>query len=93
MKVAVVMQDTRGVYGAERATVEMVRGLKALGLEVQVWLLEEARSATAMSPRAMRSRASRKRRRSCADHLASLSSSRAPLARSREARVDRTGNP
>ena len=54
---------------------------------------EEARSATAMSPRAMRSRASRKRRRSCADHLASLSSSRAPLARSREARVDRTGNP
>lgn len=45
MKVAVVMQDTRGVYGAERATVDMVRGLKALGLEVQVWLLEEARLA------------------------------------------------
>lgn len=43
MKVAVVMQDTRGVYGAERATADMVRGLKALGMEVQVWLLEEAR--------------------------------------------------
>ena len=43
MKVAVVMQDTRGLYGAEKATVELVRGLRHLGIDMETWLLEEER--------------------------------------------------
>lgn len=45
MKVAVVMQDTRGLYGAEKATVELVRGLRHLGIDMETWLLEEERLA------------------------------------------------
>lgn len=43
MKVALVMQDTRAVYGAERATMDLARNLRAAGADVRVWLLEEAR--------------------------------------------------
>ncbi|MBR6022402.1 MAG: glycosyltransferase family 4 protein [Kiritimatiellae bacterium] len=43
MKVAFVMQDTRGVYGAEAATVRLIRGLRARGVDARAWLLEESR--------------------------------------------------
>jgi len=43
MKVALVMQDTRALYGAERATLDLARSLRGAGADVRVWLLEEAR--------------------------------------------------
>lgn len=43
MKVALLMQDTRGMYGAEGATVRLARGLAAAGVEVEAWLMEETR--------------------------------------------------
>lgn len=43
MKIALLMQDTRGLYGAERASVMLARGLSGAGVEVESWLLEESR--------------------------------------------------
>lgn len=43
MRVTLLMQDTRTLYGAERSTVQLARGLKGAGAEVRVLLLEEAR--------------------------------------------------
>lgn len=43
MRVTLLMQDTRSLYGAERSTVQLARGLKEAGAEVRVLLLEEAR--------------------------------------------------
>ena len=43
MRVTLLMQDTRALYGAERSTVQLARGLKAAGVEVRALLLEEAR--------------------------------------------------
>lgn len=45
MKVALLMQDTRGMYGAEGATVRLAKGLAAAGVEVEAWLMEETRLA------------------------------------------------
>ena len=47
MKVFFLMQDTRALYGAERATLRLVDGLARAGLGVHVLLLEEARLASA----------------------------------------------
>ena len=45
MKVALLMQDTRGMYGAEGATVRLAKGLSVAGVEVEAWLMEETRLA------------------------------------------------
>lgn len=51
MKLHFLMQDTRALYGAERATLRLVSGLASAGTEVRVLLLDEARlDATAPSP-------------------------------------------
>jgi glycosyltransferase involved in cell wall biosynthesis len=43
MKIVFLMQDTGGVYGAERATIELARGLRAAGVEVHALLIVETR--------------------------------------------------
>ncbi len=43
MKVVFLMQDTGVVYGAERATLELARGLATAGVEVSFLLIEESR--------------------------------------------------
>ena len=51
MKLHFLMQDTRALYGAERATLRLVSGLAAAGAEVRVLLLDEARlDSSAPSP-------------------------------------------
>ena len=51
MKVRFLMQDTRALYGAERATLRLVSGLAAAGVPVRVLLLDEARlDSSAPSP-------------------------------------------
>lgn len=51
MNLHFLMQDTRALYGAERATLRLVSGLASAGATVRVLLLEEARLATpAASP-------------------------------------------
>lgn len=51
MNLFFLMQDTRALYGAERATLRLVSGLAASGVPVRVLLLDEARlSAAAPSP-------------------------------------------
>ena len=51
MKLHFLMQDTRALYGAERATLRLVSGLASAGAGVRVLLLDEARLAsTAPSP-------------------------------------------
>lgn len=47
MKVFFLMQDTRALYGAERATLRLVDGLARAGLGIHVLMLEEARLASA----------------------------------------------
>lgn len=43
MKIVFLLQDTGGVYGAERATIDLARGLIAAGLEVHALLIVETR--------------------------------------------------
>ena len=51
MKLHFLMQDTRALYGAERATLRLVSGLAAAGTEVRVLLLDETRlDSSAPSP-------------------------------------------
>lgn len=45
MKIFFLMQDTRGLYGAERASLQLVAGLTRAGIPVRVLLLEETRLA------------------------------------------------
>ena len=45
MKPLFLMQDTRALYGAERATVQLVAALRRAGVPAEVLLLEEARLA------------------------------------------------
>ncbi len=59
MKVALLMQDTRAVYGAEKATIRLAEGLAGAGVAVRVLLLQETRLGPGESPlrEAFRSRA------------------------------------
>jgi glycosyltransferase involved in cell wall biosynthesis len=50
MKVAFLLQDTRTLYGAEQATVRLVAGLVAAGVDVRVLLLRELRLGPGTSP-------------------------------------------
>jgi glycosyltransferase involved in cell wall biosynthesis len=50
MKVAFLLQDTRALYGAEQATVRLVKGLVAAGVAVRVLLLHETRLGGGASP-------------------------------------------
>jgi glycosyltransferase involved in cell wall biosynthesis len=43
MQIAFLLQDTGRIYGAERATLDLARGLTAAGLSCAVWLIEESR--------------------------------------------------
>lgn len=43
MKIAFLLQDTRAVYGAERATMDLVGGLRAAGVDARMLLIEESR--------------------------------------------------
>jgi L-malate glycosyltransferase len=43
MKVIFLLQDTGVVYGAERATIDLARGLQAAGVECRALLIEEMR--------------------------------------------------
>ena len=45
MKVSFLMQDTRGLYGAEMATLRLIRALRARGVDARAWLLVEDRLA------------------------------------------------
>ena len=50
MKVAFLLQDTRYLYGAEQATIQLLEGLTAAGVGVQVLLLQETRLGSGTSP-------------------------------------------
>ena len=50
MKVAFLLQDTRGLYGAEQATIRLVAGLASAGISVHVLLLHETRLGEGVSP-------------------------------------------
>lgn len=50
MRLAFLMQDTGAVYGAEQATLDVVAGLAARGVEVRILLIEERRIARAANP-------------------------------------------
>ena len=50
MKVAFLLQDTRTLYGAEQATVQLVAGLVAVGVDVRPILLRETRLGAGASP-------------------------------------------
>lgn len=50
MKVAYLLQDTRAIYGAEQATVQLIEGLVVAGIGVQVLLLHETRMGAGSSP-------------------------------------------
>ncbi len=43
MRIAFLMQDTGAIYGAERATLDLVQGLVRAGAEVVILLIEETR--------------------------------------------------
>ena len=43
MRIAFLLQDTGRIYGAERATLDLVQGLRSAGLQVAAWLIEESR--------------------------------------------------
>ncbi len=43
MKIAFLLQDTDRLYGAERATLDLARGLASAGMSCAVWLIEETR--------------------------------------------------
>jgi len=50
MKVAFLLQDTRSLYGAERATLQLIEGLVEAGISVRVLLMRESRMGTGISP-------------------------------------------
>lgn len=50
MKVVLLLQDTRTLYGAEQATVRLAEGLAAAGVSVRVLLLRETRLGDGASP-------------------------------------------
>ena len=50
MKIAFLLQDTRSLYGAEQATVQLLAGLTAAGLAAHVVLLQETRLGAGGSP-------------------------------------------
>jgi hypothetical protein len=50
MKVVLLLQDTRTLYGAEQATVRLAEGLAAAGVAVRVLLLRETRLGDGASP-------------------------------------------
>lgn len=43
MRIAFLLQDTGRIYGAERATLDLARGLGSAGLSCAFWLIEESR--------------------------------------------------
>jgi len=53
MKVAFLLQDTRSLYGAEQATLQLMDGLLSAGVSVSVLLMHEVRMGNATSPVAM----------------------------------------
>jgi glycosyltransferase involved in cell wall biosynthesis len=50
MKVAFLLQDTRALYGAEQAAIQLIEGLVATGVSVRVLLLHETRMGLGNSP-------------------------------------------
>lgn len=50
MKIVFLLQDTGQIYGAERATLDLVTGLRDAGCDVAVILIEETRLGLAQSP-------------------------------------------
>ena len=50
MKVVLLMQDTRALYGAEQATLRLAAGLAGAGVEARVLLMREARMGGGDSP-------------------------------------------
>ena len=50
MRVVFLLQDRRSLYGAEQATIQLVSGLSAAGVEVRVILLREVRLGPGDSP-------------------------------------------
>jgi len=50
MKVAFLLQDTRSLYGAEQATLQLIDGLVAAGVSVRVLLMHEVRLGKDASP-------------------------------------------
>ena len=50
MKVAILLQDTRALYGAEQATLRLAEGLASAGIAVRAVLLRETRLGTGASP-------------------------------------------
>jgi glycosyltransferase involved in cell wall biosynthesis len=50
MKMVLLLQDTRTLYGAEQATVRLAEGLAAAGVGVRVLLLRETRLGDGQSP-------------------------------------------
>lgn len=50
MKIVFLLQDTGGVYGAERATLELARGLAASGISIHILLIAETRLGLQNSP-------------------------------------------
>ena len=43
MRIAFLLQDTGAVYGAERATLDLAKGLRAAGVDARMLLIEESR--------------------------------------------------
>ncbi|HQN80801.1 MAG TPA: glycosyltransferase family 4 protein [Kiritimatiellia bacterium] len=50
MKVSFLLQDTRTLYGAEQATLQLLAGLAAAGVSISVLLLQETRLGPGISP-------------------------------------------
>ncbi len=50
MKVAMLLQDTRALYGAEQATIRLIAGLVAAGIPVCALLMHETRLGAGRSP-------------------------------------------
>ena len=50
MKVAILLQDTRTLYGAEEATIRLAEGMVAAGVSVRAILLREVRMGEGDSP-------------------------------------------
>lgn len=49
MKIVFLLQDTGAIFGAERATIELVAGLRSRGVDVTVLLISEERMATTLT--------------------------------------------
>ena len=50
MKVVLLLQDTRSLYGAEQATIRLAKGLRYAGVSVRVLLMCESRLGAGRSP-------------------------------------------